>query len=79
MREQPFTYSFFILDGTTKEMTFSLGRCTQFISLTVEIEDENLGPILVNAKVKSGAMVHQLGNPTAIYWLPIGNGTCVKQ
>ena len=67
MREQPFTYTFSIDDGTTKEMTFSLGSCTQFLSLTIEIEDENLGPILVNAKVTSGVYVHQLGNPTAIY------------
>jgi hypothetical protein len=67
MREQAFTYTFSINHNQTKTMIFSLGPCTQFLSLTVEIEDENLGPILINAKVTSGSMVFQLGKPTNIF------------
>ena len=67
MRDQPFTYSFSINHNQTKVMTFSLGRCSKFLSLTVEIEDDNLGPVLINAKVTSGSLAHQLGNPTSIF------------
>lgn len=65
-RETPFTYSFSILNGTTKTMTFSLGVCSGFISLTINVVDDGLGPILINAKITSGSLVHQLGQPTAI-------------
>lgn len=67
VRETPFTYSFSINHNQTKTITFSLGSCSAMLSLTIHIEDDGLGPILVNAKVTSGSLVYQLGQPTIIY------------
>ena len=63
----PFSYSFPSPKG---QHTFRVGtsRHSLLKSLTIYIEDDGLGPILVNAHVLiEGKKLHQLGQPTAIY------------
>ena len=65
-QQHPFSYSFSCPQGSDKWTLGIRGR-SRLMSLTIEIEDDNLGPILINAYVLVEGVKHQIGQPTTIY------------
>ena len=62
----PFSTSFSIKDNQQKKVPFTInGRA--LTSLTIEVVDDNKGPILVSANISFREEVHQIGQPTVIY------------
>ena len=56
-----------IANGTTSTAEIVLGNKNNLLSLTIEIDDDNKGVVLVNAYVNDGRFNRQIGKPTGIY------------
>lgn len=66
-RKIPFSYNFPLLTGFSGSEPFSLGSGRSLRSLTVYVEEDNLGPVLVDIHILVENFKHQIGQPTAIY------------
>ena len=63
----PFSYSFSCPQGAN-HWTLGLTMMYSFLkSCSIHIEDDNAGPILINAYLLVEGKRHQLGNPVGIY------------
>lgn len=66
-RQTPFSYPFSCPQGSDTIKLNIRSRWKRITSITVNIEDDNAGPILINIYVLIEGKKHQLGQPTAIY------------
>lgn len=71
----PFSYSFSCPQGANK-WALGIYNRSLLVSLTVYIEDDNGGPILVNNYVIVEGLKHQIGQPMTIY---DGSGSNAKR
>ena len=65
--QHTFQDSFAIDNDVSSSVTYPLPSAKALLSLTIYIEDDGLGPILVNPYLSAGNYKHQLGNPETIF------------
>lgn len=66
VRQTPFSYNFSCPQGVD-QFTIGIRRFGRLTSLSVFIEDDNAGVILINAYILVEGHKQQIDNPTAIY------------
>ena len=66
VRQTPFSYNFSSPIGAN-EFKIGIRRFGKLTSLSVFIEDDNAGPILINAYILVEGQKQQIANPTGIY------------
>ncbi|GAG40724.1 unnamed protein product, partial [marine sediment metagenome] len=72
-RKIPFSYNFLLTADTTGSEEFNLGNGKSLRNLTVYVEENYLGPVLVDLSVLVENFKHQIGQPTTIFNASIYN------
>lgn len=65
-RHTPFSFNFSSPQGVNENKKL-IRNSSKLISLSVFVEDDKAGPILINVHVLVEGQKHQLGQPTGIY------------
>lgn len=66
-RKTPFSYPFSSEIGINDPFTRELARARALLSVSIYIDDDNAGPILVNVYILRQGAKYALGKPTGIY------------
>jgi len=63
----PFSTSFSIKNNENIIHPLKLGYGRELLSLTIEVMDDGLGPVLVNVRLLVESNTHSIGQPTTIF------------